>query len=73
MKIINIDQRPTTIVTEYTVETESGDIILYTEYQDSDTLKVIDYEAEYETSSTLEPITEEMIEEIQKLIDEEVV
>lgn len=73
MKIISIDQRPTTIVTEYTVETESGDIILYTEYQDSDTLKVIDYEAEYETSSTLEPITEEMIEEIQKLIDEEVV
>lgn len=73
MKIISIDQRPTTIVTEYTVETGSGDIILYTEYQDSDTLKVIDYEAEYETSSTLEPITEEMIEEIQKLIDEEVV
>ena len=72
MQIINIDRRPTTIVTEYTVETESGDIILYTEYQDSDTLKVIDYEAEYETTTTLEPITDEMIEEIQKLVDEEV-
>ena len=72
MKIISADRRPTTIVTEYTVETESGDIILYTEYQDSDTLKVIDYEAEYETTTTLEPITDEMIEEIQKLVDEEV-
>ena len=72
MKILSIDQRPTTIVTTYTVETESGDIILYTEYQDSDTLKVIDYEAEYETTTTLEPITDEMIEEIQKLVDEEV-
>jgi hypothetical protein len=72
MQIINIDRRPTTIVTTYTVETESGDIILYTEYQDSDTLKVIDYEAEYETTTTLEPITDEMIEEIQKLVDEEV-
>lgn len=71
MKILSIDQRPTTIVTTYTVETESGDIILYTEYQDSDTLKVIDYEAEYETTTTLEPITDEMIEEIQKLVDEE--
>ena len=71
MKIISIDQRPTTIVTTYTVETESGDIILYTEYQDSDTLKVIDYEAEYETTTTLKPITDEMIEEIQKLVDEE--
>jgi hypothetical protein len=72
MKIISTDQRPTTIVTTYTVETESGDIILYTEYQDSDTLKVIDYEAEYEETTTLEPITDEMIEEIQKLVDEEV-
>ena len=72
MKIISTDRRPTTIVTEYTVETESGDIILSTEYQDSDTLKVIDYEAEYETTTTLEPITDEMIEEIQKLVDEEV-
>ncbi len=72
MKIISTDRRPTTIVTEYTVETESGDIILYTEYQDSDTLKVIDYEAEYEETTTLEPITDEMIEEIQKLVDEEV-
>ena len=72
MKIISTDQRPATIVTTYTVETESGDIILYTEYQDSDTLKVIDYEAEYETTTTLEPITDEMIEEIQKLVDEEV-
>ena len=71
MKILSIDQRPTTIITTYTVETESGDIILYTEYQDSDTLKVIDYEAEYETTTTLEPITDEMIEEIQKLVDEE--
>lgn len=72
MKIISTDQRPATIVTTYTVETESGDIILYTEYQDSDTLKVIDYEAEYEETTTLEPITDEMIEEIQKLVDEEV-
>lgn len=72
MKIISTDRRPTTIVTEYTVETESGDIILYTEYQDSDTLKVIDYGAEYEETTTLEPITDEMIEEIQKLVDEEV-
>ncbi len=71
MKIINVYQQPTTIVTTYTVETESGDIILYTEYQDSDNLKVIDYEAEYETTTTLEPITDEMIEEIQKLVDEE--
>ena len=70
MKIISIDQRPTTIVTTYTVETESGDIILYTEYQDSDTLKVIDYEADYETTPTLY-VTDEMIEEIQKLVDEE--
>lgn len=72
MKIIDIYQQPTTIVTTYTVESESGEIILYTEYQDSETLKVIDYEAEYETPTTLdEPITDEMIEEIQKLIDEE--
>ena len=71
MKILSIDQRPTTIVTTYTVETESGEIILYTEYQDSENLKVIDYEAEYETTTTLEPITDEMIEEIQKLVDEE--
>ena len=49
MKIIDIYQQPTTIVTTYTVESESGEIILYTEYQDSETLKVIDYEAEYET------------------------
>ncbi len=71
MKIIDVYQQPTTIVTTYTVETESGDIILYTEYQDSDNLKVIDYEAGYETTTTLEPITNEMIEEIQKLVDEE--
>jgi hypothetical protein len=71
MKIIDIHQQPTTIVTEYLVETESGDIIRYTEYQDSENLKVIDYEAEYEITTTLEPITDEMIEEIQKLIDEE--
>ena len=72
MKIIDIYQQPTTIVTTYTVESESGEIILYTEYQDSETLKVIDYEAEYETTTTLKPITDEMIEEIQKLVDEEV-
>ncbi len=71
MKIINVYQQPTTIVSTYTVKTESGDIILYREYQDSDNLKVIDYEAEYETTTTLEPITYEMIEEIQKLVDEE--
>lgn len=70
MKIISIDQRPTTITTEYLVETESGDIIRYTEYQDSENLKVIDYEAEYETTPTLY-VTDEMIEEIQKLVDEE--
>jgi GH25 family lysozyme M1 (1,4-beta-N-acetylmuramidase) len=71
MKIIDINQIPTTIVTEYLVESESGEIIRYTEYQDSDTLKVIDYEAEYEDPTTLDPITDEMIEAIQKLVDEE--
>lgn len=71
MRIISTDQRPTIIATEYLVETESGDIIRYTEFQNSEDLSVIDYEAEYETTTTLEPITSEMIEEIQKLVYEE--
>lgn len=71
MQIINIDRRPTTIVTEYTVETETGDIILYVEYTDSETGKFIDFEAMYEASTTLDPITDEMIEEIQALVDAE--
>lgn len=71
MKIISTDQRPTIIATEYLVETESGDIIRYTEFQNSEDLSVIDYEAEYETTTTLEPITSEMIEEIQKIIYDE--
>ena len=71
MQIINIDRRPTTIVTEYTVETETGDIILYVEYTDSETGKFIDFEVMYESSTTLDPITDEMIEEIQALVDPE--
>lgn len=71
MRIISTDQRPTIIATEYLVETESGDIIRYTEFQNSEDLSVIDYEVEYETTTTLEPITSEMIEEIQKLVYEE--
>ena len=71
MQIINIDRRPTTIVTEYTVETETGDIILYGEYTDSETGKFIDFEVMYESSTTLDPITDEMIEEIQALVDAE--
>lgn len=71
MRIISTDQRPTIIATEYLVETESGDIIRYTEFQNSEDLSVIDYEAEYEITTTLEPITSEMIEEIQKLVYEE--
>jgi hypothetical protein len=72
MKILSADRETPIITTRYTVETESGDIIIYTEYQEAGRLKVIDWEAEYETTTTLEPITEEMIEEIQKLIDEEI-
>jgi len=71
MQIINTDRRPTTIVTEYTVETETGDIILYVEYTDSETGKFIDFEVDYECSTTLDPITDEMIEEIQALVDAE--
>ena len=70
MKILSTDRETPIITTRYTVETESGDIIIYTEYQEAGRLKVIDWEAEYETTTTLEPITEEMIEEIQKLIDD---
>ncbi len=70
MKILSADRETPIITTRYTVETESGDIIIYTEYQEAGRLKVIDWEAEYETTTTLEPITEEMIEEIQKLIDD---
>ena len=72
MKILSTDRETPIITTRYTVETEAGDIIIYTEYQEAGRLKVIDWEAEYETTTTLEPITEEMIEEIQKLIDEEI-
>ena len=71
MQIINTDRRPTTIVTEYTVETETGDIILYVEYTDSETGQFIDFEVMYESSTTLDPITDEMIEEIQSLVDAE--
>jgi hypothetical protein len=70
MKILSADRETPIITTRYTVETESGDTIIYTEYQEAGRLKVIDWEAEYETTTTLEPITEEMIEEIQKLIDD---
>lgn len=70
MQIINTDRRPTTIITYYTVETETGDIILYKEYTD-ETGKFIDFEVEYESSTTLDPITDEMIEEIQALVDKE--
>ncbi len=72
MKILSADRETPIITTRYTVETESGDIIIYTEYQEAGRLKVIDWEAEYEDPANLEPITEEMIEEIQELIDEEI-
>ena len=70
MKILSADRETPIITTRYTVETEAGDTIIYTEHQEAGRLKVIDWEAEYETTTTLEPITEEMIEEIQKLIDD---
>jgi hypothetical protein len=70
MKILSADRETPIITTRYTVETESGDTIIYTEYQEAGRLKVIDWEAEYETTTTLDPITEEVIEEIQKLIDD---
>lgn len=69
MKILSADRETPIITTRYTVETESGDIIIYTEYQEASRQKVIDWEAEYEDPANPEPITEEMIEEIQKLID----
>lgn len=72
MKILSADRETPIITTRYTVETESGDIIIYTEYQEADRLKVIDWEAEYESTTNLEPITDEMIEEIQNLIDKEI-
>lgn len=72
MKILSADRETPIITTRYTVETESGDTIIYTEYQEAGRLKVIDWEAEYEDPANPEPVTEEMIREIQKLIDEEI-
>ena len=68
MKIIESKIVPSHIVIEYLVESESGDTIRYTETQDSETLEVIGYEAEYETTSDLGPITEETIKKIQEQV-----